>query len=162
MRHRFSELRVGTAAWDEPFATDGVGIYTAHSGHPFTVNQSNNNVGTNMTGLPNVVGDTAGPQTVDQWFNTAAFQAVSSGVFGNELRNRLTGPGFQNFDLTLQRQVRFSPRLGATLRWDIFNVFNTVNFGLPNRDLGSAATFGTISSLASDPRTMQIAVRFTF
>jgi len=120
------------------------------------------NVGTNMTGLPNMVGDTAGPQTVDQWFNTAAFQAVSSGVFGNELRNRLTGQGFQNFDLTLPRQVRFSPRLAATLRWDIFNVFNTVNFGLPNRDLSSAATFGTISSLASDPRTMQIAVRFTF
>jgi hypothetical protein len=52
--------------------------------------------------------------------------------------------------------------LAATLRWDVFNVFNTVNFGLPNRDLTSAATFGTISSLASDPRTMQIAARFTF
>jgi hypothetical protein len=37
-----------------------------------------------------------------------------------------------------------------------------VNFGLPNRDVSSAATFGTISSLASDPRTMQVALRFTF
>jgi hypothetical protein len=99
---------------------------------------------------------------VDQWFNKAAFQAVPSGVFGNELRNRLTGPGFQNFDMTVQRQVRISPRMAVTLRWDIFNVFNTVNFGLPNRDVSSTATFGTISSLASDPRTMQIAARFTF
>ena len=115
-----------------------------------------------MTGLPNVVGDVTGPKTVDQWFNTAAFQAVASGVFGNETRNRLTGPGFQNVDLTVQRQIRFSPRVAATLRWDIFNVFNTVNFGLPNRDISTAATFGTISSLASDPRTMQIAARFTF
>ena len=52
--------------------------------------------------------------------------------------------------------------MGVTLRWDIFNVFNTVNFGLPNRNISDAATFGTISSLASDPRIMQIAARFTF
>jgi hypothetical protein len=115
-----------------------------------------------MTGLPDLVGDPDGPKTIDQWFNTAAFQAVTSGTFGNELRNRLTGPGFQNVDLTVQRQIHFGSRVAATLRWDIFNVFNTVNLGLPNRDISSAATLGTISSLASDPRTMQIAARFTF
>jgi hypothetical protein len=165
VRHRFSAnfvwaLPLGTSAIARDWTVSG--IYTAHTGHPFTVNQSGNNVGTNMTGLPNVVGDPAGPQTVDQWFNTAAFQAVSSGTFGNELRNRLTGPGFQNMDLTVQRQLRMGPHTAAILRWDIFNVFNTVNFGLPNRDISSAATLGTISSLASDPRTMQIAARFTF
>jgi len=118
-------------------------------------------VGTSMTGLPNVIGDTNGPETVTQWFNTAAFQAVPSGTFGNELRNRLTGPGFKNVDLTIQRQIRLSSGAGVVLRWDIFNLFNTVNFGLPNRDLASPATLGTISSLASDPRTMQIAIRLT-
>ncbi len=115
-----------------------------------------------MTGLPKVVGDPDGPQTVDQWFNKAAFQAVPSGTFGNEQRNRLTGPGFQNLDLTVQRQIKLSGRTAVTLRWDIFNVFDTVNFGLPNRDVATASTFGTISSLSSDPRTMQIAARFTF
>src|SRR5262249_13814281 len=139
-------------------------IYSARPGRPFTVNQVGNNVGTNMTGLPNVTGDPSapGPKTVDQWFNTAAFQAVPSGTFGNEQRNRLTGPGFQNVDLTIQRQIRLSSGAGVTLRWDIFNLFNTVNFGLPNRDLASPATLGTITSLASDPRTMQIALRLTF
>ena len=138
------------------------GIYTAHTGHPFTVNQSNNNVGTNMTGLPNVVGDPSGPQTVSQWFNVAAFQAVPSGTFGNEVRNQLTGPGFQNMDLTIQRQIRLTTGFAVGLRWDIFNLFNTVNFGLPNRVLASPATLGTITSLASDPRTMQLSVRLTF
>jgi hypothetical protein len=99
---------------------------------------------------------------VDQWFNTAAFRPVTSGAFGNELRNRLWGPAFQNFDLTLQRRVRFGRRVAATLRWDIFNLFDTVNFGLPSRNITDAATFGTISSLSSDPRIMQIAARFTF
>jgi hypothetical protein len=116
-----------------------------------------------MTGLPNVTGDPAapGPETVDQWFNTASFTPVPSGTFGNVQRNRLTGPGFQNVDLTLQKQIRMG-HTGVTLRWDIFNLFDTVNFGLPNRNISDAATFGTISSLSSDPRIMQIALRFTF
>ena len=33
---------------------------------------------------------------------------------------------------------------------------------LPNKDISTAATFGTISSLSSDPRTMQLAIRFAF
>jgi hypothetical protein len=165
VRHRFSANFV----WNLPLGDNVIardwtvsGIYTAHTGHPFTVTQSGNNVGTSMTGLPNVTGDTSGPQTVDKWFNTAAFTAVPSGAFGNEERNRLTGPGFQNFDLTFQRLIRLGSRTSATLRWDIFNLFNTVNFGIPNKDVSTAATFGTISSLASDPRTMQLAIRFTF
>jgi hypothetical protein len=64
--------------------------------------------------------------------------------------------------MTFQRRIRLGQRVAATLRWDIFNVFNTVNFGLPNRNVSDAATFGTISSLSSDPRIMQIAARFTF
>jgi hypothetical protein len=165
VRHRLSANFVwALPLGDSLIARDWTvsGIYTKRSGRPFTVNQSGNNVGTNMTGLPNVVGDPSGPETVDQWFNLAAFQAVPSGTFGNELRNRLTGPGFQNVDLTIQRHIKFSEQVAFTLRWDIFNVFNTVNFGLPNRNISDAATFGTISSLASDPRTMQIAARFTF
>jgi hypothetical protein len=165
VRHRFSAHFV----WNLPLGDNAIardwtlsGIYTAHTGHPFTVTQSGNNVGTNMTGLPNVAGSTDGPKTVDQWFNISAFTAVPSGTFGNEQRNQLYGPGFQNMDLTIQRLLRLGGRTAATLRFDIFNVFNTVNFGIPNKDISSAATFGTISSLASDPRTMQLAVRLTF
>jgi hypothetical protein len=165
VRHRFSANFV----WALPLGKNLIardwtlsGIYTAHTGHPFTVTQGSNNVGTNMTGLPNVSGDTDGPQTVDQWFNKAAFSTVTSGTFGNEQRNRLTGPGFQNVDLTVQRQLKFGQRLAATLRLDLFNVFNTVNFGIPNKDIATASTFGTITGLASDPRTMQLAIRFAF
>ncbi len=138
------------------------GIYAIRSGRPFTVNQGNNNVGQNMTGLPNVSGDTDGPKTVDEWFETTAFQPVPSGVFGNELRNQLRGPRYQSFDMTLQRLIKFNERVAATVRWDVFNLFNTTNFGLPNRNVSDAGTFGTITSLAGDPRIMQLAVRLTF
>ena len=137
------------------------GVWAWRSGRPFTVSQ-NNNIGQNMTGLPNVVGDTDGPQTVEQWFNTAAFQPVPSGTFGNEERNRLRGPDWQSFDMTVQRRIRMGDRVAATLRWDVFNLFNTTNFGLPNRNVSDAATFGTIASLAGDARIMQLAVKLTF
>jgi hypothetical protein len=165
VRHRLTtnfvvELPLG----DYWLARDWVlsGIYAWRSGRPFTVNQSNNNVGQNMTGLPDLVGDAKGPETVEQWFNIDAFRAVTSGVFGNAPRNAFRGPDFQSFDLTMQRRIRFGTRAAATLRWDIFNVFNRTNFGLPNRNISSPATFGTISSLAGDPRIMQVAVRLTF
>ena len=138
------------------------GVFAWRSGRPFTVNQSGNNVGQNMTGLPNVTGDTDGPETVEQWFNTAAFQAVTSGTFGNEKRNQLRGPDWTDFSMTVQRRIAFSDRVALSLRWDVFNVFNRTNFGLPNRNITDAATFGTISSLAGDPRIMQVSARLTF
>jgi hypothetical protein len=165
VRHRLStNFVVNLPLGNNAFARDWVasGIYSVRSGRPFTVNQSNNNVGNNMTGLPDVTGDTKGPETVDKWFNTAAFTPVASGVFGNEKRNQLRGPGYQSFDLTIQRIIRFGDRYGLTLRWDAFNLFNKVNFGLPARNISSAGDFGTITSLSGDARTMQLAIRFTF
>ena len=78
------------------------------------------------------------------------------------MRNQLRGPGFQSFDLTIQRLIKFHDHYSATFRWDIFNLFNRTNFGLPNRNISSAADFGTITSLSGDARIMQLAVRFTF
>ena len=165
VRHRLTtnvvlDLRLG----QNPLARDWTvsGVWAVRSGRPFTVNQSGNNVGQNMTGLPDQVGDPAGPETVDQWFDTAAFVPVASGVFGNELRNRLRGPGFQTFDMSLQRLFRLGEGAAASLRLDAFNLFNRTNFGLPNRNISDGAAFGTISSLAGDARIMQLAVRFTF
>ena len=137
------------------------GIYALRSGRPFTATQSTNNVGVNMTGLPNLVGDPEGPKTVDRWFNVQAYQAVPSGTFGNAPRNNMRGPRWQSFDASLARGFRLSSRLVATLRWDVFNVFNTVNFGLPERNITNA-NVGTISSLGGDPRIMQLSVRLAF
>jgi hypothetical protein len=164
VRHRLeTNFVVNLPLGDNAFLRDWTasGVWALRSGRPFTVNQSNNNVGQSMYGLPNQTGDPSGPKTVEQWFNTSAFTAVPSGVFGNEVRNQLRGPGFQSFDLSIQRMIRFGSRYSATVRWDIFNLFNKTNFGLPNRNL-SGGDFGTISSLSGDPRIMQLAFRFTF
>ena len=168
-RHRFS----GNFVYELPFAKDSSGatkallgdwlisgIYAARSGRPFTVTQGNNNVGPYHTGLPNRTGSGEGPETVDKWFDPAAFTPVPSGTFGNAGRNILRGPSWQALDLSLQKRIN-TGRASLTLRWDMFNVFNTVNFGLPNADIASA-TVGTISQLSGDPRLMQFSARVQF
>ena len=137
------------------------GIYSARSGRAFTVTQGNNNVGADQTGLPNLTGDPKGAQTVAQWFNPAAFTQVPSGAFGNAGRNILRGPGWATFDLSIQRRINLTGRAHATLRADIFNVFDRANFGLPVGNV-AAANVGVISSLAGDPRVMQLSLRIGF
>jgi len=114
-----------------------------------------------MTGLPNQVGSGEGPQTVDKWFERADFQAVPSGTFGNAKRNDLRGPDWQSLDLSLQKDFPVG-RTTLNLRWDVFNVFNTVNFGLPDGNISNTATVGQIRSLSGDPRIMQFSLRVQF
>jgi outer membrane receptor protein involved in Fe transport len=174
IRHRLvanfiAELPFGAG---KPFAQEGVasrilggwlvsGIYSARSGRAFTVTQGNNNVGPDQTGLPNLSGDPEGPETVEQWFNTAAFTQVASGAFGNAGRNILRGPGWVTFDMSVQRRIDFTDRVNATLRWDVFNLFDRANLGLPNSNIASS-TAGVISTLAGDPRVMQFSLRLAF
>lgn len=134
------------------------GIYTARSGRPFTVTQGSLE---GAAWLPNVIGDPTGQQTVDSWFNVAAFQRVPAGAFGNAGRNTVRGPGYVTFDLSLQRRIPITQRVAATLRWDVFNLLDRANFGNPNSDI-TAANAGTISTLAGDPRVMQLAIRLHF
>jgi carboxypeptidase family protein/TonB-dependent receptor-like protein len=156
-RHRLAANWIAQLPFDLTFS----GILTARTGRPFTVTQSSNNVGQLMTGLPNQIGSGEGQQTVDSWFDVTAFQAVPSGTFGNTQRNTLRGPGLANVDIALQRRFALAGQAGIELRWEVFNVFNSVQLGLPDSNI-SNRTAGTISRLAGDPRVMQFAVRVAF
>jgi outer membrane receptor protein involved in Fe transport len=171
VRHRFvgnfvAEIPVGAGrGWDAGAVGNAIlggwtvsGIYTARSGRPFTVTQGGLE---GATWLPNLVGDPQGQESVDNWFNVAAFQRVPAGTFGNSTRNLLRGPGFVTFDMSLQKRVSFGSRVAASLRWDVFNLFDRANFGNPNADI-TGSTVGTITTLAGDPRTMQFSVRLFF
>ena len=102
-----------------------------------------------------------GPKTVDKWFETTDFTPVPSGTFGNAGRNNLRGPNWQSLDASLQKRFNTGRSSSVTFRWDVFNVFNTVNLGIPNADI-SSATVGTISQLAGDARVMQFSLRLGF
>ncbi len=53
------------------------------------------------------------------------------GGFGNLGRNVLRGPSQKRIDLSLQKTTQISERVSLELKWDIFNVFNFVNFANP-------------------------------
>jgi hypothetical protein len=174
IRHRFVANFIAELPFGEgkPYLQQGAashilggwlisGIWSARTGRPITITQGNNNVGAGATGLPNLTGDPQGAETVDQWYNPAAFTQVPSGTFGNAGRNILRGPGFATFDTSIQRQIKFTDRYNTTVRLDIFNLFNRANFGLPDSNIVSA-TAGVISTLGGDPRVMQLSVRFGF
>jgi hypothetical protein len=47
------------------------------------------------------------------------------------------------------------------VRWDVFNLFNTANFALPENVLGGG-DFGKITNTIGGPRVMQFGARFRF
>ena len=47
------------------------------------------------------------------------------------------------------------------LRLEVFNLFNTFNWGLPNANFVSG-TFGRITTMTGDPRIMQFGIKYGF
>lgn len=147
------------------------GITTVMSGTPFTVvDQSYNYDAPEITGFsafrPNLVGQpNNGPKTVQQWFDTSAFRRLDltttpAGVYGNEGRNVVDGPGLFQWDFSAFKNFSFGESKSVQFRAEFFNLFNRANFRLPNSDI-SSPTFGEIQQALS-PRLVQFALKFLF
>jgi hypothetical protein len=149
------------------------GIATHNSGTPFTVSDSANvalqanspPISGFPASRPNLVGDPdAGPRTADAWLSRDAFERLSvltqAGQFGNAGRNIARGPDYQNVDVSFVRDFPISGDVRLQFRAEIFNVFNTVNFGLPVADLNSV-NFGRIFS-AGPARLTQFGLKLSF
>ncbi|HEY2946547.1 MAG TPA: hypothetical protein VGN09_29205, partial [Vicinamibacteria bacterium] len=172
-------------------------IAQASSGRPVTVftgsipGLSGRVSGTGYTGnqRPNRVVDQPCRVTgglPEQFLNPAAWTLVGFqlGTFGNSGRGVCEGPNFAQVDASLYKNIKISPRVKAQLRFEVFNVFNRVNFmsvGLNNSlsptsvtlDTGRAATATTITAFTPsgsfgqatatrDPRQAQFGIKLTF
>jgi len=138
------------------------GILTLQNGRPFTALVSKDNA--NVLGSvdrPNVLGDgNAGPKTVQQWINIAAFGLAPAGTFGNAGRNNLIAPAFENLDLVLSRIFPIRDRLAVQFRVESFNTFNHPNFDAPAQTFDNS-TFGSIQQ-AEAARQMQFGLKIKF
>jgi hypothetical protein len=94
-----------------------------------------------------------GHQTLDCWFNQAAFVApplastpgacggqCSARDFGNAGRAILRGPDLVNFDFSAYKTFRLGERFGLVFRAEFFNIFNHPNFNLPNVGAGGGSS----------------------
>lgn len=95
----------------------------------------------------------------DGWFDTSQLRAAAAA--GNTPRNFLRGPTQRRVDLSIAKTLAINGRMRAELRWEIFNLLNTVNFGMPENNFDSS-DFGTVTSTVGGPRVSQFGVRLTF
>lgn len=146
------------------------GITTFMSGTPFTVEDQSYSYGApEISGFsafrPNLLSNpNKGPKTVQEWFNTSAFQAIPmsapAGTYGTEGRNVVEGPGLAQWDFSTLKNIRITESKNLQFRAEFFNLFNRTNFRLPNTDI-SSTTFGQIQQALS-PRLVQFALKFLF
>ena len=142
------------------------GILTLSAGRPFTVT-SNDTVGTGSGRITraNCIGDPTPDgfePTLDKWFDTTAFSAISGRNYGTCGNNTVRGPGSKSMNMSLFRNIRLGGERRLELRAEVFNLFNWVNYGFPAANVSNQGTFGRITSTLGDPREMQFAVKFYF
>jgi hypothetical protein len=163
------------------------GIFTAQSGAPtgvsYAYSPSQDVVGTSTdSGRVLLVGNPilSKSQEAAQFsaFNTSAIAPPPYAAcevpnppticWGNASKDVFRGPGINNWDLSLFKNMRFGERWRAQLRMEAYNVWNHTQFTTVN----TSATFTTAGAqtnglfgqytAAANPRQLQLALRVTF
>ena len=180
-------------AWLPSRLTDGwqiSGITTFQSGFPLDVIDSAfpsltssfytfyTCVGCAGWDVPNIVGPvqyrnprTTNATTSNQWFTPSAFAAPAPGTEGNAGRDALRGPGLNNFDFALEKNIQLvGESKYIQLRFEFFNLFNhaqfdsngiDTDFNSANFGKETAAYNGSISGTPG-PRLIQLGVKIYF
>jgi hypothetical protein len=152
------------------------GIARFTSGLPVTLLNNNDTslLGTIPNGINNNGVDTpewsgeslslhTNPRNSVAVFDASQFTLPALGILGNARRRFFSGPGMENFDVTIARSFLVKDDRSLEFRAEAFNLFNHAQF------FGAAAVEGNISSgsfgqavSAMPPRLMQLAMRYQF
>jgi outer membrane receptor protein involved in Fe transport len=144
------------------------GITTIRDGQPFTPATSTNSANTNGRNAPNWNPAASTPgftQSVNDWFDVAAFSLPVLYTYGNEGRDILRGPGAINFDASFMKtfdvtKLRESARF--QLRFEGFNIFNHPNFAIPSNVTIGTAGVGSITTTTTGARILQAGAKLIF
>jgi hypothetical protein len=103
------------------------------------------------------------PRNGLSYFNTAAFSENALGTPGTARRRFFYGPGMDNYDMALLKNLRLTESKSLQFRVEAFNVFNHAQFFGPQTVDGNidSSTFGNVIS-AAPPRLIQLAAKFLF
>ena len=119
----------------------------------------------NVTGNPVLP---KGERTFSRNFRPDVFHLPARGTFGNAATTQIRGPGINNWDIALSKNMPIRESMNLQFRAEAYNAFNHTQFAT----LDTAARFDAqgnqvnsrlgefLSSRA--PRIMQLALRFTF
>ncbi len=141
-------------------------IVALQTGLPFTILSGTDR---SLSGIGNDYADVvpgvspmrpAGVSRVTQYFNTAAFAPAATGTFGNEHRNTLRGPGYEDVDASLFKELFSERRIHGQFRAEVFNALNHTNLTNPVATV-SSGTYGQITA-ANTPRVFQFGAKILF
>jgi hypothetical protein len=85
----------------------------------------------------------AADQTINNWFNPAAFSAPANGTWGNLGRYIANGPGAFEIDSSLQKRFHLTERVAIHFRASAFNLLNHPEFKTPGASAGSVSGSGS-------------------
>lgn len=167
-----------TALYELPFGKSGNKIYknaiggwqanaiaTFQSGLPIPLQFPTSVAGADRPSVIAGVSDKPATQTLNQWFNTAAFTAPAPFTYGTVSRTLpdISGDGLVNLDFSLFKNFTVGEKYKMQFRTEAFNLTNTPTFEIPGTTFGTP-TFGVVSAQAftPKPRIVQLGLRMTF
>ncbi len=152
------------------------GITRFSTGFPVTLfnNRDTSLLGTEPNGVNNYSVDlpnyAPGPLNLNgnprnglPYFNTSLFSIPPLGSTGTAAHRFFYGPGMDNFDIALLKNLRFTEARSLQFRLETFNTFNDAQFfgaAAVNGVIG-APSFGYVVS-ADSPRLVQMAAKLVF
>jgi hypothetical protein len=170
----FEQLFRASNRWTQGWELSGITHFS--TGLPVTlINYGDNSLlGAEPNGINNYGVDepdyTGGPLDLNHnprngqpYFNTSQFSENALATPGNAKRRFFYGPGLDNYDMALLKNVLLTESKSLQLRLEVFNVFNRVQFFGPQTVDGSisSSTFGQVVS-ADPPRLVQLGAKFFF
>ena len=156
------------------------GILKFQDGEPVNILSGQDNSGTgenedrvNITG-PALNKDRSVQQYSDvQYLNPNSFTLPGPGTYGNLGRNQVSGPGFEDVDLSLLKNIPlYKDRIRAQFRVEMFNVLNHINLSPPSNNLASGSFGQSTSTIgvytgspgigSGEPYNTQLALKILF
>ncbi len=157
------------------------GVATIQSGFPMGVTQ----LITSANGLSFLFGGTPRPNLVpgqsvltagditdritnnvadNLYFNKGAFTTSAANTFGNAPRTLpdVLSPWRNNVDLSINKSVKTGGSTQATVRIEVLNIFNIVQWAAPASSVFGNSSFGQINNQANNMRMIQFTLRFAF
>jgi len=160
--------------WTKGWAASGITRFS--TGFPVTLYNYGDNslLGTEPNGVnnygvdepqytPGALGLNRNPRNGQSYFDTSLFSLQPLGQSGNAKRRFFCGPGIDNYDMALIKNLPLPESKSLQFRFEGFNVFNHAQFYGPASVNGNinSSSFGQVVSAAA-PRLMQAAVKFIF
>jgi hypothetical protein len=136
------------------------------SGVPYSIIMSADNsfdLKGNGKQYPNQLGNpNSSHQSIQQWFNPAAFIQPTPGTYGNTQRNNLYGPSYLLVNAGVGKTFHIPwENIGLEIRAAADNVINHPSFDAPDSTIGDP-NVGVINSVTVHGRTMQLTGRISF